>query len=49
MDDMGELTEIIRTAGFYQTKPKTLFDVCAAIVWDKILKIARNKKLGFNF
>jgi len=30
--NLDELKKIIRTAGFYQTKPKTLFDVCNYIV-----------------
>ena len=32
VEDLDNLTEIIRTAGFHQTKPKTLFDVCTYVV-----------------
>ncbi len=30
--DLNKLTEIIRPAGFHQTKPKTLSDVCSFVV-----------------
>ena len=32
LKNLGELTKFIRSAGFYQAKPKRLFDICTFVV-----------------
>lgn len=54
LKNLDKLTQLLRPAGFYQTKPKRLFDICSFVVSqggiDKFMKSgiqeARQKLLG---
>ncbi|MBM4402737.1 MAG: endonuclease [Candidatus Cloacimonetes bacterium] len=55
--NLGQLTELISSAGFYQTKPKRLYDFCSFVVgeyenlenlMEEDLETARNKLLAIN-
>ncbi len=57
LNNLDELTKLIKPAGFYQTKPKRLFNFCQFIVKDygslaefaqEDLELAREKLLALN-
>lgn len=57
LDNLSRLTDLIRPAGFYQTKPQRLFDFCSFVVKEygglknllrEDLKITRQKLLAIS-
>ena len=57
LPDLDQLTELVRPAGFYQTKPKRLFNFCSFVIKEygslenlmkENLEVAREKLLTLN-